>query len=88
MVKYPEIVSQLPSGLDRGGSGSTIRAPSRHYQHWLGPLAAQHIPHMIASGVTCWNQVHAHYARASRTSTHSWLRAEVGSHGPDEHSLD
>ncbi len=63
MVKYPEIVSQLPSGLI-AVAWEYDPGPESHYQHWLGPLATQHIPHMIASGVTCWNQVMPDYARS------------------------
>jgi len=63
MVKYPEIVSQLPSGLI-AVAWEYDPGPESHYQHWLGPLAAQHIPHMIATGVTCWNQVMPDYARS------------------------
>jgi hypothetical protein len=63
MVKYPEIVSQLPSGLI-AVAWEYDPGPESHYQHWLGPLAAQHTPHMIASGVTCWNQVMPDYARS------------------------
>ena len=63
MVKYPEIVSQLPSGLI-AVAWEYDPGPESHYWHWLGPLAAQHVPHMIASGVTCWNQVMPDYARS------------------------
>jgi len=63
MVKYPAIVSDLPPGLI-AVAWEYDPGPESHYQHWLGPLAAQHIPHMIASGVTCWNQVTPDYARS------------------------
>jgi hypothetical protein len=63
MVKYPAIVSQLPPGLI-AVAWEYDPGPESHYQHWLGPLAAQHIPHLIASGVTCWNQVMPDYARS------------------------
>jgi len=63
MVKYPAIVSQLPPGLI-AVAWEYDPGPESHYQHWLGPLAAQHTPHMIASGVTCWNQVMPDYARS------------------------
>jgi hypothetical protein len=63
MVKYPEIVSELPPGLV-AVAWEYDPGPESHYQHWLGPLAAQHTPHMIASGVTCWNQVMPDYARS------------------------
>jgi len=63
MVKYPAIVSQLPPGLI-AVAWEYDPGPESHYQHWLGPLAAQHTPHMIASGVTCWNQVMPDYAKS------------------------
>ena len=63
MVKYPAILSQLPTGLIAVAWEYDPDFKS-HYQHWLGPLAAQHVPHMIASGVTCWNQVMPDYARS------------------------
>jgi hypothetical protein len=63
MVKYPAIVSQLPPGLI-AVAWEYDPGPESHYQHWLEPLAAQHIPHMIATGVTCWNQVMPDYARS------------------------
>ena len=63
MVKYPAIVSQLPPGLI-AVAWEYDPGPESHYQHWLAPLAAQHIPHMIATGVTCWNTVMPDYERS------------------------
>jgi len=63
MVKYPAIFSQLPPGLI-AIAWEYDPGPESHYQPRLGPLAAQHIPHMIATGVTCWNQVMPDYARS------------------------
>ena len=63
MVKYPAIVAQLPPGLI-AVAWEYDPGPESHYQHWLGPLAAQHIPHMIATGVTCWNTVMPDYERS------------------------
>ena len=63
MVKYPAIVSQLPPGLI-AVAWEYDPGPEAHYQHWLGPLAAQHVPLVIASGVTCWNQIMPDYARS------------------------
>jgi hypothetical protein len=63
IVKYASIVSQLPPGLI-AVAWEYDPGPESHYQHWLAPLAAQHIPHMIATGVTCWNQVMPDYARS------------------------
>jgi len=63
MVKYPAIVSQLPAGLI-AVAWEYDPGPESHYQHWLAPLAAGHIPNMIASGVTCWNQVMPDFTRS------------------------
>jgi hexosaminidase len=63
MVKYPAIVSQLPPGLI-AVAWEYSPGPESHYQHWLGPLASGHVPHMIASGVTCWNQVMPDYDKS------------------------
>jgi hypothetical protein len=63
MVKYPGIVSQLPPGLI-AVAWEYDPGPDSHYQHWLGPLAAQHVPYMIAPGVTCWNQIMPDYERS------------------------
>jgi len=63
MVKYPEIVSELPKGLV-AVAWEYDPGPEQHYQHWLGPLAAQHVPHVIATGVTSWNQIAPDFARS------------------------
>lgn len=63
MVKYPAIVSQLPPGLV-AVAWEYSPGPESHYRHWLGPLAAQHVPYMIAPGVTCWNQIVPDYERS------------------------
>jgi hypothetical protein len=63
MVKYPEIVSELPPGLI-AVAWEYDPGPEEHYQHWLGPLAAHHIPHVIATGVTSWNQITPDFARS------------------------
>ncbi len=56
MVKYPQIVSQLPPGLI-AVAWEYHPGPPEHYQHWLGPLAANRVPHLIATGVASWNSV-------------------------------
>ena len=63
MVKYPEIVSKLPPGLI-AVAWEYDPGPAEHYQHWLGPLAANHVPHMIATGVTSWNSVTPDFIRS------------------------
>jgi len=63
MVKYPEIVSELPPGLV-AVAWEYDPGPEQHYQRWLGPLAAHHVPYVIASGVTSWNQIAPDFARS------------------------
>ena len=63
MVKYPEIVSELPPGLI-AVAWEYDPGPEEHYQHWLGPLASHHVPHMIATGVTSWNSVTPDFIRS------------------------
>ena len=38
--------------------------PPEHYEPRLGPLARNHIPHMVASGVTSWNQIAPDFERS------------------------
>ena len=63
MVKYPEIVSDLSPGLI---AVAWEYDPERgeHYEHWLGPLVAHHVPHLIAPGVTSWNQIAPDFFRS------------------------
>jgi len=63
MVKYPEIVSELPPGLI-AVAWEYDPGPAEHYQHRLGPLAANRVPHMIATGVTSWNSVTPDFIRS------------------------
>jgi hexosaminidase len=57
MVKYPEIVSQLPAGIVAVPWQYDWQPKDPEYQHYLGPLTAEKIPHIIATGVTTWNQI-------------------------------
>ncbi|HEV2245386.1 MAG TPA: beta-N-acetylhexosaminidase, partial [Terriglobia bacterium] len=57
MVKYPEIVSQLPAGIIAVPWQYDWQPKDPEYQHYLGPLTAEKIPHIIATGVTSWNQI-------------------------------
>ena len=56
MVKYPEIVSQLPPGII-AVAWHYEPQPDPEYKYWLGPLAAKGIPHIVATGVHSWNQI-------------------------------
>jgi hexosaminidase len=57
MVKYPEIVPQLPPGIIAVPWQYDWQPKDPEYQHYLGPLTAEKIPHIIATGVTSWNQI-------------------------------
>ncbi|TAM78603.1 MAG: hypothetical protein EPN47_21335, partial [Acidobacteria bacterium] len=57
MVKYPGIVSQLPSGIIAVPWQYDWQPKDPEYQHYLGPLTAEKVPHIIATGVTSWNQI-------------------------------
>ncbi len=56
MVKYPGIISKLPPGLI-AVAWYYEPYPDPTYEHWLGPLIRQHIPHMIAPAVHSWNEI-------------------------------
>src|SRR5437867_4036914 len=62
IVKYPEILEQLPPGLIAVAWEYDPR-PER-YRHWLEPLAGHHVPEMIATGVTSWNQIAPDFKRS------------------------
>jgi hypothetical protein len=63
MVKYPGIVSQLPAGIIAVPWQYEWDPKDPQYQHYLGPLTAEKIPHIIATGVTSWNQVSPDFER-------------------------
>jgi hypothetical protein len=56
MVKFPEIISQLPPGLIALPWYYDPK-PDPEYRHWLTPLVEHHVPHMVTSGVSSWNEV-------------------------------
>lgn len=62
LVKYPNILSQLPPGLI-AIAWEYDPKPER-YRHWLEPLAAHKVPEMIATGVTAWNQIAPDFDRS------------------------
>jgi hexosaminidase len=56
MVKYPEIMHQLPTGII-AVPWHYRSQPDPQYKRWLEPLVAGSVPHIIATGVTSWNQI-------------------------------
>ncbi len=56
MVKYPEIVSELPPSII-AAAWYYEPYPDKDYKQWLGPLAAKSVPHMVTTGVHSWNEI-------------------------------
>lgn len=61
MVKFPGIIPHLPKGL--------IALPwwydpigESEYNHWLRPLVDAHVPLLVTSGVTSWDQIAPDYS--------------------------
>ena len=57
MVRYPDIVAELPPGLIAVAWYYTADPNDREYKHWLGPLVAKNVPHFVQPGVTSWAQI-------------------------------
>ena len=57
MVRYPDIVADLPPGLIAVAWYYSADPDDREYKHWLGPLVAKSVPHFVQPGVTSWNQI-------------------------------
>jgi hexosaminidase len=57
MVRYPDIVAELPTGLIAVAWYYTADANDREYKHWLGPLVAKAVPHFVQPAVTSWAQI-------------------------------
>ena len=56
MVKYPGIISQLPSGLIAVPWWyEPIRDPE--YKRWLAPLAEKGVPHIVAAGINGFTEI-------------------------------
>ena len=55
MVKFPEIVAQLPPGVIALAWAYGTKDPE--YKHWLGPLVEHHVPFMVLPAVHSWAEV-------------------------------
>ena len=55
MVKYPQIIPQLPKGLIAVAWYYTSEDPT--YKRWLGPLEKLHIPHVVQPGVMSYDGI-------------------------------
>jgi len=56
MVKYPDIVAQLPSGII-AAAWCYDPTPDPEYKRWLGPLIAKNVPHVVTTGVNNWAEI-------------------------------
>lgn len=63
LVKYPAVISQLPRRL-MAVAWDYDPGPLESFWHWLGPLADHHVPHLMATGVTNWNQISPSFTRS------------------------
>lgn len=55
MVKYPQMIPDLPPGLIAAAWYYTSEDPT--YKHWLAPLAASHVPHIVEPGVMSYDNI-------------------------------
>jgi hypothetical protein len=55
MVKYPQVIPQLPKGLIAVAWYYTSEDPT--YNRWLGPLETLHFPHVVQPGVTSYDDI-------------------------------
>jgi len=78
MVKIPGIVPRLPKGLI-ALPWCYEATPDPEYKRWLAPLAAEHIPHIVTTGVTSWNQIGPDFA-TSFANIDTFLAAGRKSH--------
>lgn len=56
MVKFPGIIPNLPRNLI-AVPWYYDPSPDPEYKQWLDPLAAHHVPEMLASGVNSWVEI-------------------------------
>ena len=59
MVKYPNIIAELPKGLIAVAWYYTSEDPS--YKRWLAPLVANHVPHIVQPGVMSYDNIAPDY---------------------------
>jgi hypothetical protein len=56
MVKFPDIIPQLPPGLI-ALAWYYDPQPDPEYKRWVDPLVAHHVPHMVLPGVSSWSEI-------------------------------
>lgn len=60
MVKFPGIIPQLPPGLIALPWYYDAK-PDPEYRQWLDPLVEHHVPHIVVSGVSSWDEIAPDY---------------------------
>jgi hexosaminidase len=55
MVKYPQMIPDLPPGLIAAAWYYTSEDPT--YKRWLAPLIANHVPHIVEPGVMGYDNI-------------------------------
>ena len=55
MVKYPQIIPELPPGIIAVAWYYTSEDPT--YKRWLAPLVAHHVPHVVQPGVMSYDDI-------------------------------
>ena len=60
MVKYPDIIRELPKGLLASAWYYDPR-PDPEYKKWIDPLAEHKQPFLVASGVNGWSEIAPDY---------------------------
>jgi hypothetical protein len=55
MVKYPQMIPDLPPGLIAAAWYYTSEDPT--YKRWLAPLIANHVPHIVEPGVMSYDNI-------------------------------
>lgn len=59
MVKYPQMIPDLPPGLIAAAWYYTSEDPT--YKRWLAPLIANHVPHIVEPGVMSYDNIAPDY---------------------------
>jgi hexosaminidase len=78
MVKYPGIVPRLPRGLI-ALPWWYDPSPDPEYRHWMDPLVAAGVPHIVTTGVSSWDTIAPDYA-TSFANIDTFLAAGRKSH--------
>jgi len=65
MVKYPDIIPELPPGLIPV-PWFYEPDPDPKYREWLDPLAKRHIPSIVAPGVNMWTEIVPDFRKSFR----------------------